>query len=153
MDWFLVLLAVTTAVRGLGAGLIYDVAWISLPLRRQVGIIPYAKYARANFKSGFKTYGPISIIGALLTIAVTAGLFTREFPPMVFWPVIIAMIATALAFIGTSRALPCVMRIRKAPDDETALAKTFDRFAYWHSFSTVWQILSFLALIAALACL
>lgn len=27
MDWYLVLLAVTAAVRGLGAGLIYHVAW------------------------------------------------------------------------------------------------------------------------------
>ena len=33
------LLAVTTAVRGLGAGIIYDVALVSLPVRRRIGAI------------------------------------------------------------------------------------------------------------------
>jgi hypothetical protein len=150
MDWFIILLAVTTVVRGLGAGLIYDVAWISLPLRRKIGIIPYARYANANFKEGVKTYAPISIVGALLTIAVTISLFTREISPVVFWSVMIALIATVLAFIGTSRALPALMSIRKAPEDEDLLSKAFDRFAYWHSFSTIWQVVSFLALIVAL---
>ena len=59
MDWFLILLAVTTAVRGFGAGLIYDVALISLPVRKQIGAIPYTKFALANFNVGVKTYLPI----------------------------------------------------------------------------------------------
>jgi hypothetical protein len=76
MDWFSVLLAVTTAVRGFGAGLIYDVALVSLPVRHQIGAIPFTKYAVALFTgNGVRTYGPLSILGALLTIAVTSGTF------------------------------------------------------------------------------
>ncbi len=61
MDCFLVLLALTTAVRGLGAGIIYDVALVSLPVRRQIGAIPYTGYARANFEgNGVKTYATVN---------------------------------------------------------------------------------------------
>jgi len=136
MDFFIFLLAVTVFVRGLGAGLIYDVAWISLPLRKQIGVVAYAQYARANFTRGFKTYGPVSIIGLLLTIAVTVVVFFGDFRPVIFWSVITAMLATILAFFGTTRALPAVMSIRKSADDEAELTKTFDHFAFWHSFST-----------------
>jgi len=151
MDIFVVLLAITTAIRGLGAGLIYDVAWISLPLRKKIGVVPYAKFARANFDRGFKTYGPVSIIGLLLTIILTVFVFVRDFQPIIFWTIIITMVATILAFIGTTRALPAVMNIRKSSDDETTLIKTFDHFAFWHSFSTFWQLISFLSLIVTLS--
>ena len=152
MARFIILLAVATVIRGLGAGLIYDVAWISLPLRKQIGVVPYAQYARANFDRGFKTYGPVSIIGLLLTIAATVFVFIGDFQPVIFWSVMTAMLATILAFIGTFRALPAVMRIRKLSDDEAVLTKTFNHFAFWHSFSTLWQLISFLAFVVALTC-
>lgn len=151
MDWFLVTLAVTTAVRGFGAGLIYDVALISLPVRRQIGAIPYTKFAIANFGIGVKTYAPVSILGALLTIAVTVGAFVRGELAIVSWSITISFVATILAFIGTSWALPALLSLRQAPDDETLLSKTLDRFARWHTFSTVWQVVSFIGLIVALA--
>ena len=151
MDLFVILLAVATAVRGFGAGIIYDVARISLPLRKQIGVIPYAQYARANFNKGFKTYGPVSIIGLLLTIAVTVFVFIHDFQPVIFWSVVSAMLSTILAFAGTSRALPAVMNIRKLSHDEAELTKIFDNFAFWHSFSTLWQVISFLSLVVALA--
>jgi hypothetical protein len=151
MDRFLILLAVTTAVRGLGAGLIYDVALVSLPVRRQIGAIPYAKYARALYMSnGVKTYATVSILGALLTIAVTAGAFVRGDSAIVSWSIAISMIATVIAIIGTSRALPAVLSLRQAPDNEALLNKILDRFAYWHTFSTVWQLVAFIALVVAL---
>ena len=151
MDWFLTLLAITTAIRGLGAGIIYDVALVSLPLRKQIGVIPYTQYARANYSSGVKTYLPVSVLGALLTIVVTIGLFTGEFSPIVFWSIIISLIATVIAFVGTSRALPAMLRLRKTTDDENVLSKILDRFAFWHTFSTVWQVIAFIALVVALA--
>lgn len=150
MDLFVVLLAVTVVIRGLGAGLIYDVAWISLPLRNVIGVVPYARYARANFDRGFKTYGPVSIIGLLLTVALTVFVFIRDYHAVIFWPVVVAMAATVLAIFGTSRALPSVIKIRKSSDDEGELTKTFNYFAFWHSFSTLWQLISFLSLVVAL---
>jgi hypothetical protein len=152
MDWFSILLAVTTLVRGFGAGLIYDVALVSLPVRRKIGAIPYAEYAVALFHGpGIRTYLPVSILGALLTLAVMIGAFVRREPAIVVWSTTTALITTVLAFVGTSQALPAVLSLRQAPPDEALLSKTLDRFARWHSFSTVWQLGSFIALVVAMA--
>ena len=152
MDWFLILLAVTVAVRGLGAGIIYDVALVSLPVRRQIGVIPYAHYVRATYHgNGVKTYTTVSILGALLTIAITIGAFVGGESAIVIWSIVISLIATFIAFIGTSRALPAMLSLQEAPDDETSLSKILDRFARWHTFSTLWQVVAFIALVVALA--
>jgi len=152
VDWFLILLTVTTAVRGFGAGLIYDVALVSLPVRHTIGVIPFARYAAALFMGrGVRTYGPVSILGALLTIAVTAAAFVLDEPPVVTGSISTAMLATVLAFAGTFRALPAVISLRQAPEDEALLSQTLDRFAVWHTFSTVCQLISFIALVIALA--
>jgi hypothetical protein len=151
MTWFLILLVVTAAIRGLGAGIIWDVAFVSLPLRKKIGAVAYARYARANFEGrGSKTYGAVSILGALLTIAVTVFGFFPGNTALVSWSIAVAMAATVIAFLGTSRALPALMAVRKAPDDEAHLIPLLERFARWHSFSAAWQIISFIALMAAL---
>ncbi len=151
MDWFLALLAVTTAIRGFGAGIIYDVALVSLPLRRQIGVISYKHYALANYKVGVKTYLPVSIIGALLTVVITIWALIYGASAIVSWSLVISLITTILAFIGTSKALPAMLSLREVKDDEANLSKILDRFAYWHTFSTIWQIIAFIALIIALA--
>ena len=152
MDWFLVLLAFTVAVRGMGAGIIYDVALVSLPVRRQIGTVRYAEYARANFEGrGVGTYATVSILGALLTIAVTAGAFVWGESAAVTWSVVVSFVATVLAFAGTSRAFPALSSVRRTADDEATLSKALDRFAYWHTFSTAWQVAAFVALVVALA--
>jgi hypothetical protein len=86
VDWFLALLALTTIVRGLGAGMIWDVALVGLPARRRIGAIPYATFARANFEvNGLKTYGPVSIVGFLLTVAVTVSAIAQGESAPVTW--------------------------------------------------------------------
>jgi hypothetical protein len=152
MDWFLALLAVTVVVRGLGAGVIYDVALVSLPVRRRIGTVRYAEYVRANFEvRGAGTYASVSILGALLTVVVTAGTFVWGSSPTVTWSIVGSFAATVLAFAGTSRALPAVSSVRRATDDEAMLSKALDHFAYWHAFSTAWQVVAFVALDVALA--
>ncbi len=153
MDWFSILLAVTTAIRGLGAGIIYDVALVSLPIRRRIGAISYARFARANYQgNGVKTYTTVSILGALLTIASAIAAFVRGESAIVSWSIAISLIATVIAFISTSRALPAVLSLRQAPpDDEALLSEILDRFARWHAFSAIWQLASFIALVIALA--
>ncbi len=152
MDWFLFLLLITTLVRGMGAGIIYDVALVSLPVRQRIGAVPYARYAVANFMgNGVKTYATVSILGALLTIALTIAAFALHEPAPVTGSISAALVATLLAFAGTSRALPAVLSLRSAPDDEAQLSIVLNRFARWHSFSTVWQVVSFIALTVALA--
>ncbi len=152
MDWFVTLLAVTAIVRGLGAGMIWDVALVGLPARRRIGAIPYATFARANFEvNGLKTYGPVSIVGLLLTIAIAAWAFARGESAAVTWAVAISLIATILAFVGTFRALRAILSVRRAADDEEILSPLLDQFARWHTFSTVWQVVAFVALVLALA--
>jgi hypothetical protein len=152
MDWFLILLSVTVAVRGLGAGIIYDVALVSLPVRRQIGVIPYAQYVQATYQgNGVKTYATVSILGALLTITVTISAFIRGDSAIVSWSIIISLIATVIAFIGTSKALPAMLSLREAPNDEASISKILNRFARWHTFSTMWQVVAFIALVIALA--
>jgi hypothetical protein len=152
MDWFSILLAITVMVRGLGAGMIYDVALVSLPVRRQIGAIPYAKYVRAIYGgNGAKTYGAVSILGLILTIAVAVGTFILEEPSVVSWSIVISLIATIIAFIGTSRALPAMLSLRETRNDEASLSKILNRFARWHIFSAVWQVVAFITLVIALA--
>jgi Na+-translocating ferredoxin:NAD+ oxidoreductase RnfD subunit len=152
MDWFLALLAFTTVVRGMGAGIISDVAVVSLPVRHHIGAVPYAQYARALFGGrGAKTYAPVSIGGALLTVAVAVGAFAWTDSSGVRWSVCTALAATVLAFIGTSKALPAMVRLRRISDEEAALAPVLDRFARWHTLSAIWQVVSFVALVVALA--
>lgn len=151
MDWFSILLAVTTAVRGFGAGLIYDVALVSLPVRRQIGAIPFTKYAIALFMGrGVRTYAPVSILGAFLTIALTIETFALEKPAIVSWSIVVSLGATLLAFWGTFKALPTMLSLQKTAHDEPLLTEILDRFAYWHTFSAVWQLVAFIALVVAL---
>lgn len=151
MDILSLLLAVTVAVRGMGAGIIYDVALVSLPLRHQLGVVPYAKYARANFKGGSKTFVFVSILGALLTFIVAIEAYIQGVSSVTAWAITISVISTILAFIGTSRALPAMLSLQDAPDEEVLLKKILNKFAKWHAFSTIWQVISFFALVVALA--
>jgi len=152
MDWFAVLLAITIAIRGLGAGLIYDVALVSLPVRRRIGATAYARFARALFEGGgARTYAPVAILGALLTLAVAIAAMMRGEPRPVTWAAAFSVLATVIAFIGTLRALPAMLNLRQAPDDEAGLEAILDRFARWHGFSALWQVIAFLALVTALA--
>ncbi len=153
MNWFLIVLTITVALRGFGAGLIYDVAIISLPVRSAIGAVPYVTYVRSVFeRRGLKTYGPVSVIGALLTVAISIAAFVQDYAAVIRWSTFAAVAATVLAFAGTFVALPAVLELRKLPlDDEDALNDRLDRFAFWHGFSTLWQCLSFVALLVALA--
>jgi hypothetical protein len=152
MDWFLALLALATLVRGIGAGIIYDVAVVSLSVRHDIGAVPYARYARALFAGrGTTTFAPLAIGGALLSIAVAAGAFVWTDSSGVRWWTCIALAATVLAFAGTTQALPALMKLRHTPDEETTIAPLLDRFARWHTISTVWQVAAFIALVVALA--
>jgi hypothetical protein len=90
-------------------------------------------------------------MGAPLTIAITIGAFVGGESAIVIWPIVISLIATVIAFIGTSKALPAMLSLREAPNDEASISKILDHFARWHTFSTMWQVVAFIALVIALA--
>jgi hypothetical protein len=88
---------------------------------------------------------------ALLTAAVTAAAFVRGEPAPVRWSLAASLLATLIAFLGTARALPALLGLQRVPEDEAALSKILDRFAGWHAFSAVWQLIAFAALLVVLA--
>lgn len=158
MDWFVVLLAATAIVRGMGAGIIYDSALVSPPIRRRIGITAYADYLRANLTGlGGKSYVTVAWAGALLTIGTTIAAFLTGQPAPVTWWTVGSLAATVLAFLGTGLALPALFRATRTVDQTRAadqkghLERLLDRYARWYAFSAVWQALAFLAAVAALA--
>jgi hypothetical protein len=81
IDWFLILLAAATALRGLGAGIICGVELMTLPVRKRLGLIPYVQFVRALYREpGVKVYAGVTILGALLTSGATVWTFMRGGP-------------------------------------------------------------------------
>ncbi len=153
MNLFRALLVSTVIVRGMGAGIIYDVAVIGLDTRKEIGLFPYAHFARALFeRRGKKNYVPISIGGALLTILIAVFALFYHVPQRSCLWIWIALFSTCWAFVGTSQALPAIAKVRhSAEDKEAELEAALNCFARWHIFSTIWQVASFVALTIALA--
>lgn len=153
MNWFLVLMVITVIVRGMGAGIIYDVAVLGLDTRKEIGVVAYARYARALFSGrGARTFVPIAIGGLLLTLIAAVSALVWNTSSGVRWWTCTALVTTVFAFAGTSQALPAVTKVRHVDDDEPELSALLDQFARWHTFSTFWQVISFIALVVALAC-
>ena len=152
-DIFLLTLATTTALRGLGAGIIAGVGLMNLPARRRLGVVPYAQFARAHYKgTGVRVYAGITVFGALLTLVLSIAAFGLGKSPEVTWWIVMSLAATILGFVGTGGAFPIMRRLWQASnDDEALLARLLDRFARWHVFSAFWHVVAFVALVCALA--
>lgn len=152
IDWFLLLLATITVLRGLGAGIIFGVLLITLPVRKRVGVIPYAQFIRALYKeSGVKVYAVLTGLGALLTLALAIWTFAQGKPAIVSWSIGASLTATILGFVGTGGAFPTMRTLWEASyNDEALVGNLLDRFARWGTFSAVWHIAAFFALVVAL---
>ena len=153
MGWFVVLLVVTALVRGMGAGIIYDSALVSPPLRRQIGVLAYAHYLRANLAGfGGKSYVTVAWAGMLLTFGATLAAFLTHQSAAVTWWTVGSLAATVVAFLGTGLALPTLLRVARKPDEPAEiLAPALDHYARWYAFSAVWQATAFAASVVALA--
>ena len=63
-DWLDVLLAATVVLRELGAGIICGVTGVTFPTRHRLGLVPYAKFTRAQYREiGVKAYGAAYRVG------------------------------------------------------------------------------------------
>ncbi len=148
---FRLLLIATAIVRGIGAGVILDVAVVGIDTRHEIGDIAYAQFARALFaRRGKLVFVPIAIGGALLTLLSTWMSFTLPLSPAPRWCLSCSLASTAIAFLGTSKALPAITAVRRADGDNDQIGMGLDLFARWHSFSAVWQLLAFSAHICAM---
>jgi hypothetical protein len=152
MDWLVVLLATTAVVRGMGAGIIYDAALVSPPLRNRIGVVAYAQYLRANLAGfGGKSYVTVAWAGLLLTCGATVAAFLTAGTAAVSWWTTGSLAATAIAFLGTGLALPMLFRVMRTADDPAQLTPLLGRYSRWYAFSAVWQAVAFVAAVVALA--
>jgi hypothetical protein len=155
VSWFQILLVATAVVRGMGAGVIYDSAVVSPRVRHRVGLPAYADYLRANLAGlGGKSYVPVAWLGALLTVTATVAAFASGQPAAATWWTVGSLAATVLAFLGTGLALPALFRVTRTSQGEyDQLEPRLDRYARWYAFSALWQAVSFIAAVLALAVL
>jgi hypothetical protein len=152
VDPYLLTLATTTLLRGLGAGMITGVELMTLPARRHMGVVRYAQFARVHYKGGgVRAYAGITVIGALLTIALSVLAFLVGKPFIQTSSIVVSLVATFFGFVGTAQAIPAMRQLwQSSDDDEILLASLLDRFARWGVFSATCHVVSFVALVVAL---
>lgn len=132
------LLVVNAFVRGMGAGIIYDAALVSAPLRKRIGVVAYAHYLRANLSGpGVKSYVTVAWTGLLLTLTVTIAAFMTDQPALVSWCAATSLLSTVVAFLGTGLALPTLFRVVRNADQPALLTPPLNRYARWYGFSAI----------------
>lgn len=153
MDGFLILLASVVVFRGVASGIISGILLITLPVQKQIGLIPYAQLTRAIYKSwGVKVYAGLTGIGLLLTLVLATWTFRAGQPAWVSWMIVASAGATFVALGGTAGAFPAMRMLWKTPDTSTELvARLLRRFARWGIFSAFWHVAAFGMLVVALA--
>jgi hypothetical protein len=145
-------LGAATILRGIGAGMITGIQLISLPTRRRVDVIQFASITRIQFRGGgVRGYAAITILGALLTLALLVAACWESANEAQTRAVAGSLVATILAFVGTGGALRAMRDLWASSDDDVArITHLLNRFTGWGSFSAVWHVVAFVALVAAL---
>ncbi len=148
----LALLVTATGLDGLLAGASLDQSIKQLPARRRMGVVAFSAYSRAaDLGNGIVWYAVLGVGAALLTIAaaVTASFAGSPFDRAL--PVWIAAGLSVLHSLVTAQAAPTNFSQRKVANDEAALATIFDRFARLQALRAALQVLTFAAMLWALA--
>jgi hypothetical protein len=146
------LLAIAVVVHGLIAGISFDVATVKLPTGKRIGVVAYAGFARGNdMGNGLIVYPTIAILALVLVTATTLTAYFSHIPRPVMAPLVVACGGTIAHWLCTAKAAPNMLSIRCTPDDEAVLAGKLDKFAKWHTYRTLFQFLTFVALVWALA--
>jgi len=142
-----------TAANGLLAGASLDQSIKQLPARRRIGVVDYSAYSRASdLGNGIAFYGILGVGAAALTIAAAVSAHRHEPHSRRTPPLYAAAGLAALHSLATTRAAPTNFSQRRvAQDDETALAKIFDRFERWQTVRAVLQMLNLGAMLWAVA--
>ena len=145
------LIVIAVIVHGLVAGISLDVATVKLPTRKRIGEIAYAQFARGNdMGNGIIVYPTIAILALILVAGATLAAYFSHEPAPVMLPLLAACGGTIAHFFCTAKAAPNMLSLKHAPDDQTFLAGKLNQFAKWHAFRTLFQFLTFVAVVWAL---
>jgi hypothetical protein len=149
---FPVVLILATLLNGLLGGISLDKVVVNLPARRRIGVIPYARYARASDLGNGRVLYPMLGIGAAVA---SIAAFILALPVQPGGQVTLALaFAAALALLHsftTSKAAPAMLRIGRTDDHEESLKPLLEHFARWSQYRAVLQVASFGTLVWALA--
>lgn len=148
MDTFTITLIILTFIQGLGAGICFDIALVKLPTRHRIGVIPYANFARGNdLGNGLKVYPFVVVGGGFIIIVFTIISYFNQQSTVILYPLYIASLSVLGCFFSTYKAAPIMWSLKKTPNEEEILKQKLNRFAYWHAWRTIFQIIAFMALI------
>jgi hypothetical protein len=151
MNLMLLLLMLATAMNGLLSGLNVDTALVKLPVRQRIGAVAYATFARGNdLGNGLVVYPILGIGAAFSTMLATAIAYLGHSPMGLLLPLSLASLLSLLHTFATTRAVPLMLSIKDAPDDEALLSVKLDHFARWHTVRATFQVLTFFVLLWAM---
>jgi hypothetical protein len=148
MEAILWLVAVSTVVHGILAGLSFDVAAVKLPTRKRIGAIAYANFARGNdLGNGLIVYPTGGILAIALVAGTTIAAYLAHSPGAVTLGLLVACVGTIAHSACTAVAAPIMLSLKDAPNEEMALTAKLDAFAGWHALRAIFQFLTFVALV------
>jgi hypothetical protein len=148
METFGICIIILTIIQGIGAGICLDKALVNLPTRHRIGVIAYANFARGNdLGNGLKFYPYVVVGGGLLILVFTSIAYFDYQPAVILHPLYIVSLSAIGYLFSTAKAAPIMWSLKKTPDDESILKQKLDRFAYWHSWRTLFQMIAFIVLI------
>jgi hypothetical protein len=146
-----ILIALSVLFNGLLAGITVDASLVKLPVRRRIGNIAYAVFARGNdLGNGIIVYSSLAILAALLVFIATLAGYLQNIKSNGLLLLFIASITTIIHFLGTAKAAPVMLSIKNTADDEVVLKKKFDKFENWNGFRACFQFITLVLLLIAL---
>ena len=149
-----ILLLISLIINGLFAGFCLDIATVKLPTRKRIGSLAYANFARNNdLCNGLKVYPYIFIASTLLSIINGVVAYVNHYPESALVPLVIGAFTSAGCIYTTTQAAPIMWSLKKTPDEEKLLTEKLNRFAFWHTWRTLFQVSTFLLMSYALAIL
>lgn len=147
MNW---LLAVVLLFNGILAGLSLDKVIVQLPARAAMGVIDYARYARAaDLRNGVVFYAVTGVGAAVLTVVAALVAFAAGTSTATRALLGLAAVLSVLHTAATAVAAPTMLRVGRSPDTESTLAPLLTRFARVSAVRAALQVTTFAVLAVA----
>lgn len=142
----------TATLRGLGAGAIFGVSIMTLPVRKRLGTSAYSDFMRAHYKEqGVKIYAAITILGLVLTVWLNVIAYKSNIPTNVMDFLMGSLLATLFGFVGTAGAFPAMGKLWRATTrNDIETNRLLSKFAFWSAISATAHIIAFILLLIAI---
>lgn len=139
-------------INGFFAGMCFDVAFVKLPSRKIIGAAAYGHFAKNNdLGNGLKVYPYFFILSLLMSFVTVIVVYFNDQDQSSKYLLCFAAFASLAVGICTLKAGRVMWSLRKSQDGEKVLTYKLNRFAFWHSFRTAFQISAFILICLALA--